>query len=113
MNRRTSLKIASLVLFVQGFIEILGALMMPFAHEVLLTGFQDKKLFLDGDQRYLWCIKVNCRLLNMVHEKVGDCFWHGIKHNNNDCSPLNLPVWHYGLTISCYGFSLPVVRIVW
>ena len=46
MDKRTSLKIASVTLFVHGFIEILGALIMPFTPgEFLPTSLLEKKYF--------------------------------------------------------------------
>jgi len=46
MDKRTSAKIAAVTLFVHGFIEVGGAMMMPFAPaEFLPTGFQEKMVF--------------------------------------------------------------------
>lgn len=45
MDKKTSAKIASVVLFVHGFVEML-AVMMPFAPaQFLPTGFQEKMVF--------------------------------------------------------------------
>lgn len=45
MDKKTSAKIASVVLFVHGFVEML-AVMMPFAPaQFLPTGFQEKMFF--------------------------------------------------------------------
>jgi hypothetical protein len=46
MDKKTCAKIASVVLFVHGFIEVIGAALMPFAPaEFLSTGFQEKLVF--------------------------------------------------------------------
>ncbi|MEM2130383.1 MAG: hypothetical protein QXZ70_07280 [Candidatus Bathyarchaeia archaeon] len=46
MDKRTGLRIASITLFVHGFIEILGTLIMPFTPgEFLPTGFVEKSIF--------------------------------------------------------------------
>lgn len=46
MDKRTGLKMASIALFVHGFIEILGALALLFAPgDFLPTGFAEKNVF--------------------------------------------------------------------